>query len=221
MPITSRIDEGSRSLVVQLHDATANEELEEQSKALKESQAHLESQQAELERLGLARGRQVHADLGRSLRLIANASAEYYAFFNQGDDETRTALVVQSGDDALRVVLRADKHFVLEPVRVEDVVQSLVSALPEAPDVAVLDIRMPTLTGVELTRREFEVLQLLADATGRVRRQASGTTTRFSARHTTAAWRVASRPTCAPTARWWPGPSRCCSSWSVSWAPGW
>lgn len=87
---------------------------------------------AELERLGLARGRQVHADLGRSLRLIADASAEYYAFFNQGDDETRTALVVQSGDDALRVVLRADKHFVLEPVRVEDVVQSLVSALPEA-----------------------------------------------------------------------------------------
>ncbi|MFD0203213.1 MULTISPECIES: ESX secretion-associated protein EspG [Saccharothrix] len=87
---------------------------------------------AELERLGLARGRQVHADLSRALRLIADASVEYYAFFNQGDDETRTALVVQSSDDALRVVLRADKHFVLEPVRVEDVVQSLVSALPEA-----------------------------------------------------------------------------------------
>lgn len=87
---------------------------------------------AELERLGLARGRQVHADLARSLRLIANASTEYYAFFNQGDDETRSALVVQSGDDALRVVLRADKHFVLEPVRAEDVVPSLVSALPEA-----------------------------------------------------------------------------------------
>lgn len=87
---------------------------------------------AELERLGLARGRQVHADLGRSLRLIADASVEYYAFFNEGDDETRTALVAQSGDEALRVVLRADKHFVLEPVRAEDVVPSLVSALPEA-----------------------------------------------------------------------------------------
>lgn len=87
---------------------------------------------AELERLGLARGRQVHADLGRSLRLIADASVEYYAFFNQGDGDTRTALVAQSGDEALRVVLRPDKHFVLEPVRVEDVVQSLVSALPEA-----------------------------------------------------------------------------------------
>lgn len=87
---------------------------------------------AELERLGLARGRQVHADLGRSLRLIAEASVEYYAFFNQGDDPTRTALVAQSGDDALRVVLRADRHFVLEPVRVEDAVPSLVSALPEA-----------------------------------------------------------------------------------------
>ncbi|MFD1152175.1 ESX secretion-associated protein EspG [Saccharothrix hoggarensis] len=87
---------------------------------------------AELERLGLARGRQVHPDLSRSLRLIADASVEYYAFFNQGDDDTRTALVAQSGDEALRVVLRADKHFVLEPVRVEDVVPSLVSALPEA-----------------------------------------------------------------------------------------
>jgi hypothetical protein len=87
---------------------------------------------AELERLGLARGRQVHPDLGRSLRLIADASVEYYAFFNQGDGDTRIALVVQSGDEALRVVLRPDKHFVLEPVRVEDVVQSLISALPEA-----------------------------------------------------------------------------------------
>jgi hypothetical protein len=87
---------------------------------------------AELERLGLARGRQVHTDLGRSLRLIADASVEYYAFFNEGDGDTRTALVVQSGDEALRVVLRPDKHFVLEPVRVEDVVQSLISALPEA-----------------------------------------------------------------------------------------
>ncbi|WP_367131573.1 ESX secretion-associated protein EspG [Saccharothrix sp. HUAS TT1] len=87
---------------------------------------------AELERLGLARGRQVHADLSRSLRLIAEAGAEYYAFFNEGDGGTRTALVARSGDDALRVVLRGDGHFVLEPVRAEDAVQSLVSALPEA-----------------------------------------------------------------------------------------
>ncbi|MBB5957614.1 hypothetical protein FHS29_004209 [Saccharothrix tamanrassetensis] len=87
---------------------------------------------AELERLGLARGRQVHADLGRSLRLVADAGTEYYAFFNQGDEDMRTALVAVSGDDALRVVLRTDKHFVLEPVRAEDAVQSLVSALPEA-----------------------------------------------------------------------------------------
>ncbi|WP_433269424.1 ESX secretion-associated protein EspG [Actinosynnema sp. CS-041913] len=85
-----------------------------------------------LERLGLARGRQVHADLGRSLRLIAEAGAEYYAFFNHGDGDTLTALVAVSGDDAVRVVLRPDKHFVVEPVRAEDAVQSLVSALPEA-----------------------------------------------------------------------------------------
>ncbi|CCH28599.1 hypothetical protein BN6_12730 [Saccharothrix espanaensis DSM 44229] len=87
---------------------------------------------AELERLGLARGRQVHADLAKSLRLIADAGTEYYAFFNQDDGDTRTALVAQSGDDALRVVLRPDKHFVLEPVRAQDAVQSLLSALPEA-----------------------------------------------------------------------------------------
>ncbi|MEU4802811.1 ESX secretion-associated protein EspG [Actinosynnema sp. NPDC023587] len=86
----------------------------------------------ELERLGLARGRQVHADLATSLRLIADAGTEYYAFFNQDGGGTRTALVVRSGDDALRVVLRPDKHFVLEPVRAQDAVQSLVSALPEA-----------------------------------------------------------------------------------------
>ncbi|GAA3887797.1 hypothetical protein GCM10022243_60780 [Saccharothrix violaceirubra] len=86
---------------------------------------------ADLERLGLARGRQVHADLARSLRLIAEAGTEYYAFFNAGEDDTRSALVVQSGDDALRVVLRQDKHFVVEPVRPEDAAQSLVSALPE------------------------------------------------------------------------------------------
>ncbi|MEJ2859102.1 MULTISPECIES: ESX secretion-associated protein EspG [unclassified Saccharothrix] len=87
---------------------------------------------AELERLGLARGRQVHPDLGRSLRLVAEAGTEYYAFFNEGDGDTRTALVAQSGDHAVRVILRPDKHFVLEPVRAEDAVQSLVAALPEA-----------------------------------------------------------------------------------------
>ncbi|MEV0677981.1 ESX secretion-associated protein EspG [Actinosynnema sp. NPDC050436] len=86
----------------------------------------------ELERLGLARGQQVHADLARSLRLIADAGTEYYAFFNHDGGDTRSALVVRSGDDALRVVLRPDKHFVLEPIRAQDAVQSLLSALPEA-----------------------------------------------------------------------------------------
>jgi EspG family len=84
----------------------------------------------DLERLGLARGRQVHPDLGRSLRLVDEAAVEYFAFFNE-DDDTRSALVAQKGDDAVRVVLK-DKHFVLESVRPEDAVQSLVSALPEA-----------------------------------------------------------------------------------------
>ncbi|MEU5690349.1 ESX secretion-associated protein EspG [Actinosynnema sp. NPDC020468] len=87
---------------------------------------------ADLERLGLARGRQAHPDLARSLKLVANAGAEYYGFFSDGDGDTRSALVVRSGDDALRVVLRADAHFVLEPVRAQDAAQSLVAALPEA-----------------------------------------------------------------------------------------
>ncbi|MET1074055.1 MAG: ESX secretion-associated protein EspG [Umezawaea sp.] len=84
-----------------------------------------------LERLGLARGRNVHPDLGRSLRLIAEAGTEYWAFFNHGDEEARSALVAVSGDDAIRVVLTADKHFVLEPVRPEDAPQSLVAVLPQ------------------------------------------------------------------------------------------
>ncbi|MBP2334072.1 hypothetical protein JOF41_000250 [Saccharothrix coeruleofusca] len=88
---------------------------------------------AELERAGLARGGRVHPDLGRSLRLVAEAGAEYYAFFNQGDEDTRSALVVVSGDDALRVVLLPDRHFALEPIRPEDAVRSLVAALPEMP----------------------------------------------------------------------------------------
>lgn len=86
---------------------------------------------SQLERAVLAQGRQIHPDLGRSVRLIAEAGTEYYAFFNQGDGETRSALVVTSGDDALRVVLTPDKQFVLEPIRAEDGAQSLISALPE------------------------------------------------------------------------------------------
>ncbi|MFD9733705.1 ESX secretion-associated protein EspG [Umezawaea sp. NPDC059074] len=85
-----------------------------------------------LERLGLGRGRTVHPDLGRSLRLIAEAGTEYYAYFNHGDEEPRTALVAVSGEEAIRVVLTPDKHFVLEPVRAEDGPSSLVAVLPEA-----------------------------------------------------------------------------------------
>jgi hypothetical protein len=86
---------------------------------------------SQLERAGLARGRQIHPDLGRSLRLIAEAGTEYYAFFNSDECDTRSALVVTSGDDALRVILTPDKQFVLEPIRAENAAQSLISALPE------------------------------------------------------------------------------------------
>src|SRR5689334_16463647 len=85
-----------------------------------------------LERLGLSRGRTVHPDLGRSLRLIAEAGTEFYAYFNHGDEEARTALVAVSGEEAIRVVLTPDKHFILEPVRPEDAPQALVAVLPEA-----------------------------------------------------------------------------------------
>jgi hypothetical protein len=94
--------------------------------------ALFESGWATLERLGLSRGRNVHPDLGRSLRLIAEAGTEFYAYFNHGDEEARTALVAVSGEEAIRVVLTPDKHFVLEPVRPEDAPQALVAVLPEA-----------------------------------------------------------------------------------------
>lgn len=86
-----------------------------------------------LEQHGLARGRQVHRDFGRTLRLIAEAGRDYYAFFNSGDEHTRSALVAVSGDDAVRVILTPDKHFVLDPVRADEAPQALIAALPEAP----------------------------------------------------------------------------------------
>lgn len=85
-----------------------------------------------LERHGLAQGRQVHPDFARSLRLIAEAGTEYYAFFNQADsDATRSVLVSVAGDEALRVVATPDKRFVLEPVRADEAPQALIAALPE------------------------------------------------------------------------------------------
>jgi hypothetical protein len=87
---------------------------------------------AALERYGLARDGQVHADLTGTLRLIADAGAEYFAFFDTVDcDFTRSALVAVSGDDAVRVTLLPDRHFALEPVRADEAAQALVAALPE------------------------------------------------------------------------------------------
>jgi hypothetical protein len=88
---------------------------------------------AALEQFGLARGREVHPDLGRSLRLVAEAGTDYWAFFNHGDEPTRSALVSVSGDNAIRIILTADKQFIMEPVRPEDAPQALVAALPEVP----------------------------------------------------------------------------------------
>lgn len=86
-----------------------------------------------LEQHGLACGRQLHHHFGRTLRLIAEAGRDYYAFFNSGDENTRSALVAVSGDDAVRVILTPDNHFVLEPVRADEAPQALIAALPEAP----------------------------------------------------------------------------------------
>ncbi|MET8756304.1 ESX secretion-associated protein EspG [Lentzea sp. NPDC004782] len=86
-----------------------------------------------LEQHGLARGRQVHPGLGRTLRLIAEAGRDYYAFFNSGDENTRSALVAVSGGEAVRVITLPDKHFVIEPVRADEAPQALIAALPEAP----------------------------------------------------------------------------------------
>ncbi|GAA2676869.1 MULTISPECIES: ESX secretion-associated protein EspG [Actinosynnema] len=87
---------------------------------------------AALEAAGFARGREVRQDLARALQLVADPGRDYYAFFNAADERTRSAVVSVSGQDALRVVVRPDKHLVLEPVRPEDAVASLVSALPQA-----------------------------------------------------------------------------------------
>ncbi|GLZ32139.1 hypothetical protein Lesp02_43270 [Lentzea sp. NBRC 105346] len=88
---------------------------------------------AALEQLGLARGFQVHPDLGNSLRLIVEAGTEYYAFFSHEDGPTCSALTVRKGDDALRVVRTPDNMFVLEPIRAEETPQSLIAALPPTP----------------------------------------------------------------------------------------
>jgi hypothetical protein len=86
----------------------------------------------DLERSGLSRGRQIHPDLGRTLRLVARASTEYYGWFTGPDDQkARSALVATSGDDAVRVVMTPDLRFVLEPIKPEDAAQALVAVLPE------------------------------------------------------------------------------------------
>lgn len=86
-----------------------------------------------LAQYGLAQNRQLHPDFGRTLRLIAEAGREYYAFFNSGDERTRSALVAVSGDDAVRVTVTPDQQFVFEPVRTDEAPQALIAALPEAP----------------------------------------------------------------------------------------
>lgn len=88
---------------------------------------------AVLEQHGLTHGRRVRDDFARALRLIAEAGTEFCTFFNLGDEPTRSALVVVSGEDALRVVVTPDQRFVLEPVRADDAAQALIAALPEAP----------------------------------------------------------------------------------------
>lgn len=86
-----------------------------------------------LQQHGLARGREVHPDLGRTLRLVAEAGRVHYAFFNTGDEDTRSALVAVSGDEAVRMIATPDQHFAIEPVRADEAAPALIGALPEAP----------------------------------------------------------------------------------------
>ncbi len=88
---------------------------------------------AQLEQTGLARGNELHPDLVNALRLVANAGVEYWAYFTLKDSPQQSVLVVSNGQDALRIVLTPDQHFVLEPVRAEEAPQSLVAALPPTP----------------------------------------------------------------------------------------
>lgn len=88
---------------------------------------------AQLEQYGLARGGQVHPDLASALRLVVEAGVEYWAFFSLKDGPQQSALVVSNGQDALRIVLTPDKHFVLEPIRADEAPQALIGALPPTP----------------------------------------------------------------------------------------
>jgi len=77
----------------------------------------------------LATGRKLNEDLHGTLRLLATASSRFYAFFHEGDGDTRSALVAGSV-----IVATVDGNTVtLRPRRTGSGPQALVEALPPMP----------------------------------------------------------------------------------------
>ncbi|ASO19126.1 hypothetical protein FHR81_001392 [Actinoalloteichus hoggarensis] len=83
----------------------------------------------ELGGLGLARGREAHPDLLDALRLIKRPDVEFYGWFSHGQKDTRSALALGSGEQALLAEM-ADDELTLQPVRSTGLIDALLSALP-------------------------------------------------------------------------------------------
>ncbi|AOS62391.1 ESX secretion-associated protein EspG [Actinoalloteichus hymeniacidonis] len=86
----------------------------------------------ELGRLGLARGREAHPDLVDALHLIKRAAIEFYGWFSSGKKDTRSALAVAHGEQALLAEL-VDDELSFAPLRSTGLIDGLVSALPPNP----------------------------------------------------------------------------------------
>lgn len=77
----------------------------------------------------LATGHQLDEDFERTLRRLATAATRFYAFFHEGDGDTRSVLVAGSA-----VVAMVDGDTVtLRPCRTVSGAKALVDALPDAP----------------------------------------------------------------------------------------
>ena len=72
---------------------------------------------------------------------------------NPQDFETRTVLVADDDDDLLGYIKFRLEHAGFEVVTAGDGEEALKLALEHQPSLAVLDVRMPKLDGIEVTRR--------------------------------------------------------------------
>ena len=72
---------------------------------------------------------------------------------NPHDSETRTVLVADDDDDLLGYIKFRLEHAGFDVVTADDGEEALELALNREPSLAVLDVRMPKLDGIEVTRR--------------------------------------------------------------------